>query len=294
MSEKSSGKTNKRVKQDLQARRLKHKTGKQMYWLFSPFLRSFHWIMVLCVFVLFFTGLYIGDPAYGGLVGSETTYIVRSPMSMSFIRLLHFVFAFILIGSCILRIYGAIRYKGDRLLPRFHKKEYWQGLVYSTKHYLFIPQKEEKEFLRNSLARTAYFSIYIALIIVIVTGLAMFAQVRPNSLLAHIFNPVNVLLTEYGTHLVHHVVAWYFMIFVIAHIYLAFRADYLERDGEISSMISGYKFFENPPVDIHDIDPELARSIAEEKKGRGLKRDAQPSPDDELEQSKLAEVAHEH
>lgn len=242
---------------DLQAARNVTHPDKKMYWIFSPFLRSFHWIMVACMVILFSTGLYIGDPGFGGLVGKEPTQLVGSLFSMSFVRKLHFIAAAVLIGACLLRIYGAIRYRGDRLLPKFWKAAYWKGLVYSTKHYLFVPG-EEKFFLRNSLARTAYTLVYIALFLVIITGLAMYSAIRPDTWLAVIFSPLNVIFTEYVVHLIHHVCAWFFVVFAIIHIYLAFRADYTERDGEISSMISGYKFFEEEPVDLEDIDPTAA------------------------------------
>lgn len=239
---------------DLQAARNVTHTGKKMYWLFSPFLRSFHWIMVACMVVLFTTGLYIGDPGFGGLIGKEPTQLVGSVFSMSFIRKLHFIAAGVLIAACFLRIYGAIRYRGDRLLPKFWRASYWKGLWYAIKHYLFIPG-EEKVFMRNSLARTAYALVYIALVLVIVTGLAMFSAIRPDSWLAVVFGPINNIFTEYVVHLIHHICAWFFVIFAIAHIYLAFRADYTENNGEVSSMISGYKFFKDVPEDIEEIDP---------------------------------------
>jgi Ni,Fe-hydrogenase I cytochrome b subunit len=40
----------------------------------------------------------------------------------------------------------------------------------------------------------------------------------------------------------HHVATWLFLIFIPIHIYLAIRADLLERTGVISSIISGGRF----------------------------------------------------
>jgi Ni/Fe-hydrogenase 1 B-type cytochrome subunit len=31
------------------------------------------------------------------------------------------------------------------------------------------------------------------------------------------------------------------MLFIVIHVYMAFRDDYLERNGSISSMVTGYK-----------------------------------------------------
>ena len=42
--------------------------------------------------------------------------------------------------------------------------------------------------------------------------------------------------------LVHHVATWVFAAFIPVHVYLAMRADPLERSGSISSIISGGRF----------------------------------------------------
>lgn len=230
--------------------------SKRGYYIFSPFLRIFHWTMVLCVFALFATGLYIGDPGFVSLAGREPTTAVGSWFSMETFRKVHFIVGFVLIASFVLRIYGGWRFRGDRLLPKFRQKRYWQGIPETTKHYLFFPEKEEKFHLRNSLARTSYFAVYILFFLEIVTGLAMYAMVTPHSWMAAIFGPVNHWVTEYQVHMIHHYIAWGFIVFAVIHIYLAFRADVVEENGEISSMISGYKYFEHDPEDIEDIRDE--------------------------------------
>lgn len=220
--------------------------------LFSGFTRLFHWVMVVCVLVLFFTGLYIGDPGYNSLVGEEPTYAVNSLLSMSLIRKIHFITAYVLTISVLLKIYGWIINPADRLMPRFHKKKFWEGLVWGVKHYLFMPH-EERPYLRNSLARFSYFLIYVALILIIITGFSMLAMIDPTSIWGKLFLPINLLFTEYQIHQIHHILAWIFIVFMVVHMYMAFRSDYMEQDGEISSMISGYKFFDHRPYDAEDV-----------------------------------------
>jgi Ni/Fe-hydrogenase 1 B-type cytochrome subunit len=50
---------------------------------------------------------------------------------------------------------------------------------------------------------------------------------------------------------VHHVLTWYFLLFVPIHVYLSIRADLLERSGTMSSMVSGGRFV---PTDREYID----------------------------------------
>jgi len=223
------------------------------YYVYSPWLRIFHWLMVGSVVILFATGLYIGNPFFGASGSVEPTFAVNAWLSMETIRYIHFAAAYILVAAFILRLYGFAVNKGDRLLPKFWTKLYWQGLVDMTLHYMFL-QPHHRPYLRNSLARSSYLGVYALLAIEAVTGFAMYFMVHPNGLGAKIFGPVNTLLGgEYNVHLVHHYVAWLIILFAIVHVYMAIRADLMEREGEVSSMFSGAKFYAHQPEDIGDI-----------------------------------------
>lgn len=223
------------------------------YYVFSPFLRVFHWIMVVAIFVLFFTGLYIGNPGYTGSVGVEPTYAVGNWFSMEMIRYIHFLAAFLFVASFILRIYGFIVNKGDRLFPRPWEFSYWLGTADVALHYMLI-LPTHRPYLRNQMARAGYASVYVMILIEVITGFAMYYMVNPNGIGAAIFGPINFwLVNEFVVHLVHHYVAWFIMLFVIVHVYMAIRADLTEESGEISSMISGVKYLHEEPDDIGDI-----------------------------------------
>ena len=77
------------------------------YYIFSPFLRIFHWIMASQIVVLFVTGLLITKPMNVGAVEP-----VFTNTSMDLVRDIHFLAAFILCASLIMRIYGFIINKG--------------------------------------------------------------------------------------------------------------------------------------------------------------------------------------
>lgn len=227
--------------------------NKKAYYLFSPWLRMFHWIMVISILTLFFTGLYIGDPGFSGFAGESPTVQVGNWFSMEMFRRTHFIVGWIFISAFILRFYGFYKNKGDRLLPRPNQKIYWYGLVDTLKHYLFIPQKREGEYLRNSLARTAYFGVYILLFLEIITGVSMFSIIQPNSFLGTICAPVINFIGTYNLHMIHHYIAWMLIVFAITHVYLSFREDIVSKNGEVSSMISGRKYYAEDPEDVGDI-----------------------------------------
>ena len=41
---------------------------------------------------------------------------------------------------------------------------------------------------------------------------------------------------------IHHVTSWVFLIFIPIHVYLALRAEVIDRTGTISSIVSGGRF----------------------------------------------------
>ncbi len=223
------------------------------YFVFSGATRIFHWVMVGSVAVLFFSGLYIGNPFFFGTQGVEPTIAVTRAFSMEMMRYYHFVAAYLLLASFILRVYGWLINKGDRLLPRFWTRHYWEGLLDTALHYLFL-RPQHRPYLRNSLARTSYLGIYLLLIAQLLTGFAMYVMINPASWAGKVLGPLNHLLYgEYFTHLIHHYLSWFIVLFVIVHVYMAARADWMEKGGEISGMISGVKFYREEPEDIDDL-----------------------------------------
>ena len=211
--------------------------------------RFCHWLIAGCMVILFCTGLYIGNPAFIGTQGTEPTMAVANLFSMETIRYIHFAAAFVFCGALLFRLFLVFTYPGDRLFPNFRSTGYWQGLVEVMAYYAFL-RRHHKTYIRNPLAATAYLGIYFLMFVEAVTGLAMYAMIKPNSWLAGLFGPVNNWLgNEYMTHIAHHVIAWGFFLFLLGHVYLVFYNDIVERSGELSSIVSGRKNFSEQPAD---------------------------------------------
>ncbi|VBB06808.1 nickel-dependent hydrogenase b-type cytochrome subunit [Lucifera butyrica] len=227
--------------------------SRKVYYVFSPWTRLFHWLMVGSIAVLFTTGLYIGNPSFLGNQGLEPTYAVNNWFSMEKIRFYHFTAAYILLAAIILKIYGFLVSKGDRLFPHFWTKKFYAGAWDTILHYLFL-RPRHRPYLRNSLARASYAGLYFLILIEIATGFAMYFGINPHSGGAMLFHFVGyIIANEYALHLVHHYVAWIIVLFAIVHVYMVIRDDLLEKNGETSSMIAGVKFFAEEPEDLRDI-----------------------------------------
>jgi Ni/Fe-hydrogenase 1 B-type cytochrome subunit len=85
--------------------------------------------------------------------------------------------------------------------------------------------------------------VYALALIEVVTGFAMYGQSEPGGFFFRAFGWIGPLLGGMPVvRFVHHVCSWLFLTFVPIHVYLATRADMLERGGTISSIITGGRF----------------------------------------------------
>ncbi len=219
------------------------------YYIFSPFLRIFHWIMVVSIVVLFATGLLITKPVL--VSATEPNYTM---LSMDLIRDIHFVVAFLFCASFILRIYGFIINKGDRLFPRFWEGHFYSETVEVALHYMLL-KPHHAPFLRNPLARASYAGLYVMVLIEILTGFAMYLMANPSSFGGLFFGLVNTLVgSEMMAHYIHHYVAWLIIVFAIGHFYMVLRAEFMEGESEVSSMFSGKKVLAHVPKDANELD----------------------------------------
>ena len=226
------------------------KQKRRIYYVFSPFLRIFHWMMVASLLALFITGLMITKPV--GVSAMEPTY---STLSVDFIRNIHFIAAFIFTSSIMLRIYGFIINPGDRLMPRVWEGSFYKGFFQVALHYMFL-KLQHPPFLRNPMARLSYGGFYAMAFIEIVTGFAMYAM-DFSGIWGFVFGSVNV--TSGGVfmvHLIHHYVAWFIVLVAIGHVYMVVRADVMEGEGEASSMFSGIKLYKHRPLEVMELEQE--------------------------------------
>lgn len=224
------------------------KVTRRIYYLFSPWLRIFHWTMAICISVLFATGLMIAEPWV--IYAVEPTF---SGLTINNIRDIHFLAAYVFLAAFVFRIYGFMINRGDRLFPRVWEGHFYRETLDVALHYMFL-RNRHASFLRNPLARLSYALLYFLVLIEVLTGFAMYGANEPNGITGTLFMWVNVVLgNEFTTHLVHHYVAWAIILFVIGHVYMVIRAEFMEGESEVSSMFSGSKILAHEPLDANEI-----------------------------------------
>jgi Ni/Fe-hydrogenase b-type cytochrome subunit len=201
-------------------------------------IRIMHWTAALAIVVLFWTGLYLGRPYFIGVINGS--YVVQ------YARLIHFIAAGALVATGVVRLYWLFvgnKYERWRALFPVQMKD-WKNLWKMMRFYLFIHPEQAPNYLgHNPLQQLGYTLTYVVTFAMAVTGFCLYAQSNPNGWMMHSIGWMIPLLGgNQMIRLVHHILPWYYPVFVIIHIYMAIRNDSLERTGTVSSIITGGRF----------------------------------------------------
>lgn len=200
-------------------------------------LRMLHWTAFICILVLSVTGWLMGsgNMTYAG-TGNDTFYI-------GWLRLVHFSCGWVLLATALLRIAG--------LFIASTKYQRWQALFPVTmtdlrnlfkvmKNYLLCIFEHGPHYIgHNPLQQVAYTGIYLVGCVALLTGFTLYGMYSPGHWLFGHFLLLNRLIGPQAVRLVHLCTMWTFLAFIPIHVYLAIRADTVEREGAISSIFSG-------------------------------------------------------
>ncbi len=202
--------------------------------------RAYHWINAVALTLLCVTGFLIGHPvriAYASEAYQQYWF--------GWVRFLHFASAWVYVFNFLARLYwgfvGNKYAKWNNFFPVTKKQQ--QEIVDVVKtDVLQVKMHGEISTGHNSLAAFIYFLTFIAFCIQTITGFALYSSMS-SSWVPKLFNWVVPLLGgDAGVRFWHHTFLWFFVTFVIVHIYLSFYHDYIEGRGTVSSIIGGWKF----------------------------------------------------
>ncbi|APT84023.1 Ni/Fe-hydrogenase B-type cytochrome subunit [Corynebacterium aquilae DSM 44791] len=207
--------------------------------LWSATLRFQHWANMALIVAMTVTGAFIMDP---GLLpppgpGDDTGFI------FGIIRFIHFLAGFGWIVLGLSRVWLAFVAKDRQLRWRafwpLNSKKDVSGLIETIKYYAFINKHGPVYLAHNPLQQLSYTGIYVLCLFQMATGLGLFGLYNQyNGLWALLTVPVSWLGIP-TVRLIHTLIMFVIWAFVVIHVYLAVRADSVERHGGISSMING-------------------------------------------------------
>ena len=203
--------------------------------------RLWHWINALALVVLAVTGYLIGSPPV--VTGGEAS----DHFLFGYIRFTHFSAGYVLAIGMAGRAYWAAvgnPYARQLFVPEVNQRAWWEGVWHEILWYLFLVPEARKHVGHNPLAGLAIFLFFVlGALFMIVTGFALYSEGLGSGSWADLgFGWVVPLLGgSQATHSWHHLGMWYLVVFMITHIYIVLREQFVSRQSMTSTMIDGWR-----------------------------------------------------
>jgi Ni/Fe-hydrogenase 1 B-type cytochrome subunit len=207
--------------------------------------RLAHWLIVISIFFLSWTGLYIGHPF---LISAGEA---RQHFLMGTAKVIHsyasIVFAMAVLVRVIWMFTGNRFSRWNKFLPATRRRRRALGPV--LRYYLFMLRKPPGFVGHNPLAGLTYSVVFLLFFTMIGTGIAL------RTVGASIHSPLRVfafLVPLFGgpqaARWIHHVGMWLLWGFAVHHVYSAILMSQVEANATIESIFSGYKFVHRDDV----------------------------------------------
>ena len=207
----------------------------------SVAIRINHWAMAISILVLIVTGFYIADPftIYQG----ETV----DKFFMGNMRYVHILSGILLMFIFIWRIYLAFFSKFHADWKDFFAWTDFKCTRNQIKFYLLIDKEApEHDCLYGPMQSLAYSGLFLMIFLILITGLILMGAGYHAGFTAFfykILKPVENMLGGLAiVRYIHHILTWFFILFIVVHVYMAFWYDAILKQGTVSSMISGWLF----------------------------------------------------
>jgi Ni/Fe-hydrogenase 1 B-type cytochrome subunit len=202
--------------------------------------RLYHWVNAACVVALGVTGYLIGNPL--AISYSSEAY---QQYWFGWVRFIHFVTAFVFFFNFLVRIYwgfvGNDFARWTNFIP-FKKSQFSEVVEVLRVDVLQTKIRGLISLGHNALAGLIYFLSFLVFLFQAITGFALYSSMS-DSFFPRLFAWIVPLMGgDFAVRQWHHVFMWFFVVFVIIHVYLVFYHDYVEGRGTTSSMVGGYKF----------------------------------------------------
>ena len=223
--------------------------------IWSATLRFQHWANMALIVLMSMSGYYIMNPFFGPAAetGPDVGYL------MGWVRLIHYVSAYLWLGLGFSRLVLSFTAKDRQLRWRslwpLNSREDVKGLWGTIQYYLFLKKEGPLYLAHNPLQQFAYTGIYVMCLIQMLSGIVLYGLYNQTDwfwvIVAYPMHWMGVSTIR----MIHALIMFVLWSFVIVHVYLATRADALERHGGVSSMVNGGVWLRRgaKPVDAPEI-----------------------------------------
>ncbi|MCL2424359.1 MAG: Ni/Fe-hydrogenase, b-type cytochrome subunit [Micrococcales bacterium] len=230
-------------------------------YLWSALLRWQHWLNVLLILTLSVTGYLIMNPSL--LPAPAVQVGEASGYTMGWVRYIHFAAAFtwLVVGATrvVLAFVSSDRYLRWPTFWPLKSKADVRHLGQVLAHYAFIRREPPLYLAHNPLQQLAYTALYGAALLQMASGFVLYSlsdQTGSSWIWSVVGSAAHWGWGIAGIRLFHAVLMFLIWAFAIMHIYLAIRADSLERHGGVSAMINGGVWLRrgSKPVDAPEVE----------------------------------------
>jgi len=210
--------------------------------------RLTHWTIAVSFLVLALTGVYIGDPYL--IVSSSGSG--SGGFTMATARAIHYYGAIAFTLAVLSR--GIWFFRGP-FFARWHQfvptsKERVVQAFKVLQFYLFLRRTPPIAVGHNPLAGMAYVVVFGLYLVMILTGLGLYAHsAHIDSWAAGLAPLVDLFGGLRDSRYYHHLEMWLLTGFIIHHVTSAFIISTSERTGCIDSIFSGYKWLHKDEID---------------------------------------------
>lgn len=207
--------------------------------IWSFLLRFLHWSWALLILILIATGLEIQTMYLSaGTTRTDTGFF------FGYVRLVHYICGWLLAAAVLARFADALftrnRFENWRALIPLKSLRDVKGLFHEIGNYALLRNDEGKKYLgHDPLAQLSFTFIYLVMIAIIGSGLAIYGLYDPENWFFSLFQWPIRMFGANEVRLFHVTMMWLIILFVPLHVYLVIRADGYAREGSLSSMLSG-------------------------------------------------------
>ena len=213
--------------------------------------RLWHWINALAIITLMITGYFIGSPL-PSLSGEASDHFL-----MGYIRFAHFSAAYIFIIGFLGRLYWSFvgnKHAREIFIPPLLSAAWWGGVWHEIKWYIFMVKEPRKYTGHNPLAQLVmHFAFVWGSIFMMFTGLSMYGEGTGYDSWQYTYFSswiIPLFGQSQDVHTWHHLIMWVMICYMMIHVYVAIREDFMSRQSILSTMISGWRTFkDNRDVD---------------------------------------------
>ena len=202
--------------------------------------RVFHWVNALSILALAVTGYLIGHPF-------SVAYAQEASFQYWFgtVRFIHFLAGYLFLFNMLVRCYWGFvgnRFAAwDTFIPTSRKAWREMGEVLKI-DILQVRGTGSIAIGHNRLAGFVYFLTFFIFLFQALTGFALYAPMSHSWVGKAAAWVIPLMGGDMAVRQWHHAMLWFYVLFVLVHVYLVFYHDYVEGRGTTSSMVGGWKF----------------------------------------------------